>query len=137
MMPSEQSIIGAIIIVVGTFCASTTLAQLSFHSDAFKNSYSVQTPSAQQTFTRYYGGSGGGGGVVAAQQAQDTESLAAASTASSGGGTPPYQFLAHQQQQHQQQQLLQLQQQQQQVRNMFIFMLGHFFVLSLYAHRNA
>lgn len=31
-------------------------AQLSFHTDANTNSFSLKTPSLQQTFTRYYGG---------------------------------------------------------------------------------
>lgn len=121
--PSQSIISAVIIIMAGTFCASPTTAQLSFHSDAFKNSYSVQTPSAQQTFTRYYGGSGGG---LAAQQAAatvaDTESSPNVA-ATAAAATPPYQILAHQQQQHQQQQLLQLQQQQQQVCFFFRFVL--------------
>ncbi|EDW56023.1 GM22816 [Drosophila sechellia] len=31
-------------------------AQVSIHTDANTNSYSLKTPGVQQTFTRYYGG---------------------------------------------------------------------------------
>jgi len=31
-------------------------AQVSIHTDANSNSYSLKTPGVQQTFTRYYGG---------------------------------------------------------------------------------
>jgi DNA primase len=43
-----------LIVVASTF--SLASCQLSFHQDAFKNSYSVATPSAQTTFTKFFGG---------------------------------------------------------------------------------
>lgn len=32
------------------------LAQLTFQTDPYRNTYTLKTPSLQQTFTRYYGG---------------------------------------------------------------------------------
>lgn len=106
-----QSIIGVIIV-----CTVFTSAQLSFHQDAFKNSFSVQTPSLQQTYTRYYGGGQPSAAVQQQAGGYEVSETPLATVATTQQAAPPHHVLQFQQQQHQQQQLLQLQQQQQQVR---------------------
>lgn len=46
-----------------------TSAQLTYHLDAQQNSYTLQTPNSQQTFTRYFGGSGNGAATAGASGA--------------------------------------------------------------------
>lgn len=53
----NQSIILVAILAV---MLETAYGQLIINSDQFHNSYSVQTPHMQQTFTRYYGNQPGG-----------------------------------------------------------------------------
>lgn len=52
-----QSIILTIVV-----CTMVASGQLTYKTDQFTNSFSVKTPSSQQTFTRYFGGSGGQSG---------------------------------------------------------------------------
>lgn len=55
----------AALVVIGAIASVT--AQLSYHSDANTNSYTLQTPNSQQTFTRYYGQQQSGNGIAAGQ----------------------------------------------------------------------
>lgn len=61
----RKTIIAALVVIGAIASAS---AQLSYHLDANTNSYTLQTPNSQQTFTRYFGQANGNG--IAASQSQ-------------------------------------------------------------------
>lgn len=48
------------LVILAAMVPKATYSQLTINSDQFHNSYSVQTPHMQQTFTRYYGNQPGG-----------------------------------------------------------------------------
>lgn len=83
-------------------------AQLSFHTDAHRNSFTLQTPSLQQTFTRYYGGSAAAP-IQSLNNGQNN--LAGALNAPLTASYTQQQILQQQQQQQQQHQFQQEQQQ--------------------------
>lgn len=70
----RKSIIAALVLIGAIAFAS---AQLTYHLDGNTNSYTLQTPNSQQTFTRYFGqGNGNGnaaGPIQAAQSQQQVE----------------------------------------------------------------
>lgn len=103
----------ALIIVV----AVTVNAQLAFRTDANSNSFSYQIPSAQTTFTRFFGGHQSGQALEAAEARQPQQQVLPAPQGYSYAA--PAEDLSYQQnqlaqQQYQQQILAQQQQQQQQ-----------------------
>lgn len=63
----KSIIIGAVVLIGAITFAS---AQLSYHLDANTNSYSLQTPNSQQSFTRYFGSPGNAAGPIQTAQNQ-------------------------------------------------------------------
>lgn len=50
-----------IIFLIGGLLIQKSVSQLSYHMDPHRNTFTIQTPSLQQTFTRYYGHPAAGG----------------------------------------------------------------------------
>lgn len=109
----KMSLVLQSIIQISIIYSVYVTAQLSFHTDAHKNSFTLQTPSLQQTFTRYYGGHAAAPVQTANQiNSKGTDGIINEPL------TPTYsqQILQLQQQQQQQHQF---QQEQQQVKTYF------------------
>lgn len=67
---TPRKTIVAALVVIGAIASAS--AQLSYHLDANTNSYTLQTPNSQQTFTRYFGQPNGNG--IAASHIQPAQS---------------------------------------------------------------
>lgn len=55
-------------------CISLASAQLTYHLDANTNSYTLQTPNSQQTFTQHFGRNNAGNQGAAVHQLQTAQS---------------------------------------------------------------
>lgn len=73
MKQRQQSIIGTGIVLL--CISSLASAQLTYQIDANTNSFTIQTPNSQQTFTRYFnGGNGAAPATRAATPIQSAQS---------------------------------------------------------------
>lgn len=70
VMSSPLHPIAVVCFMMAAIVVSTTNAQSSYHSDAFRNSFTVKVPGSQQTFTRFFGGQPGAVHQQQQQQAQ-------------------------------------------------------------------